>query len=570
MKKLVFQISWCCLMVILLGACEKLEELDFSEITFRTIEPPLEAGQLTLRASILSDLLLDSVGFMYSTAVDDISGDNIGGTVVMRGQDNIVDGEFTDIIEGLSVDSLYHFRAIAIHIEEEGTRLVFSPEIRSFNFNLNILMLPEYQIMNDQAEISVLFSGLQDATFSIADRGFEIVECCSDPCEIDESCFENVVSISKGFINDDGILVDTIPDLAFNTTYLVRAWATKASSEKFYSNIIKIEVEDGWRQIASLPSNLVKAAAAANEEYGFVTLGSPNSFTDWNTVFRYEPTSNVWEVFETDPDCKLLEAVDGIAFWANDAFYAGLGGKSTFTSVFNEIKKFDFSNNCWEYIAPPDGFSRLRGAVSFVLEDGKVYIGTGTNRDYTEFYNEFWQYDPQANSWLPMAPLPVKITTPIETEDNTLGRTEAVSFVYNGEAYVGGGYAEGRGVVGDFWKFIPPDEMPPAGGWEYVGYFPGDSRYLSVAVVVNGRAYFGTGESANINTLNDWWEYIPDAPEGENKWIPRAPLPSFSRSHAVAFAVGDRAFVGSGITRITEGNDDLQELSDFWEYIPTQ
>lgn len=71
------------------------------------------------------------------------------------------------------------------------------------------------------------------------------------------------------------------------------------------------------------------------------------------------------------------------------------------------------------------------------------------------------------------------------------------------------------------------------------------------------RGYAGLGRDINNNKLNDWWEYIPLI----NQWQEKTNYPR-TVSSAVAFAIGEKAFVGTGSTT----NDIL--VSEFYSYNP--
>ena len=282
-----------------------------------------------------------------------------------------------------------------------------------------------------------------------------------------------------------------------------------------------------------------------------LTITPDNNDIEWKTPYAAYDASN-------RNDC--------IGFLMDGALHAGLGEKDD-QILLNQIRKYDFISNTWEYgsLFPVT----LSSAVVFEIND-KIYIGTGTTTFNDEnLTNQFWEFNPDSTiQWRPVAPLPFQASF-FDIPKN-LGRYEAVSFVHEDNAYVGGGYVQGVGLVKDFWKFTPPID-DDEGSWELVTFFPGIPRYLAVSMVQQNRVYYGMGDSLYDGELTDWWEYIPS----ENYWVERTPLPADGRSDAVTMAIGpighERGFLGTGTIREINGLEITKRfLNDFWEYIPTQ
>ena len=82
--------------------------------------------------------------------------------------------------------------------------------------------------------------------------------------------------------------------------------------------------------------------------------------------------------------------------------------------------------------------------------------------------------------------------------------------------------------------------------WSSIASFGGGERERAVAFVIGNRAYVGTGiDSANI-CKSDLWEYDP----GTNSWTQKANVPGSGRRDAIAFAIGNRGYVGTGLNGI--------------------
>ncbi len=95
--------------------------------------------------------------------------------------------------------------------------------------------------------------------------------------------------------------------------------------------------------------------------------------------------------------------------------------------------------------------------------------------------------------------------------------------------------------------------------WNQRSDFGGTARSGAVAFTIGDRAFLGTGEDGDY--VSDLWEYEPVS----DVWIQRAAFPGVGRYEAVSFVIGSKGYIGAGI------NMNLQtHLSDFWEYDPEQ
>lgn len=132
-------------------------------------------------------------------------------------------------------------------------------------------------------------------------------------------------------------------------------------------------------------------------------------------------------------------------------------------------------------------------------------------------------------------------------------RGNAVSFSINGRGYVGTGY-DGDDRLNDFWEYDLERNF-----WIQKADFPGTPRSAAVGFATADRGYIGTGYNPDeeVEYLKDFWEYDPE----NNSWNQVADFGGSARYGAVAFAIGDTGYVGTG-------NDD-NYLKDFWQYDPS-
>lgn len=136
-------------------------------------------------------------------------------------------------------------------------------------------------------------------------------------------------------------------------------------------------------------------------------------------------------------------------------------------------------------------------------------------------------------------------------------RSNAVSFSIGNYAYVGLGF-DGDDELRDFWRYDPALDF-----WQRVDSFPGIARRAAVAFSIGNKGYLGTGFNADLQDeeLNDFWEFNPEAPRGQ-QWTRKADFGGSARYNAVGFAISGKGYIGTGY----DGN----WLKDFWEYDPSK
>lgn len=96
--------------------------------------------------------------------------------------------------------------------------------------------------------------------------------------------------------------------------------------------------------------------------------------------------------------------------------------------------------------------------------------------------------------------------------------------------------------------------------WTERNSLPAVGRHRAVGCSVGDRGYLGLGHINNFSTsINyaDWWEYDP----GTDSWMQKANFPPGGRYHAIAFSVGNFAYVGTG-------SDWGGDHDDMWKYSP--
>jgi N-acetylneuraminic acid mutarotase len=96
--------------------------------------------------------------------------------------------------------------------------------------------------------------------------------------------------------------------------------------------------------------------------------------------------------------------------------------------------------------------------------------------------------------------------------------------------------------------------------WKRLADFP-TIRYKAAAFSIGNKGYVGTGLTPD-SLKNDLWEYDPD----KNTWKQMASLPAPGRQGAVGFSINQKGYLGSGSA--DSGNGIAYFANDFWEYDP--
>jgi N-acetylneuraminic acid mutarotase len=100
------------------------------------------------------------------------------------------------------------------------------------------------------------------------------------------------------------------------------------------------------------------------------------------------------------------------------------------------------------------------------------------------------------------------------------------------------------------------DDEDLVGNWIELSDFEGVPRSDAVAFSIGNKAYVGTGWDGE-DRLKDFWEYNAQL----NNWTRKADFPGAARNGAVAFSTDAKGYVGTGY-------DGVNKLKDFWEYDP--
>lgn len=98
--------------------------------------------------------------------------------------------------------------------------------------------------------------------------------------------------------------------------------------------------------------------------------------------------------------------------------------------------------------------------------------------------------------------------------------------------------------------------------WHYVTDIPGLPRTQAVSFAIGSKAYIGTGVYQNDMYLEDMWEY--DSETGA--WTQKANYPEGKVRGLTAFSVNGKGYVGLGYRR--NGTNEGEKMDSFYEYDP--
>lgn len=134
-------------------------------------------------------------------------------------------------------------------------------------------------------------------------------------------------------------------------------------------------------------------------------------------------------------------------------------------------------------------------------------------------------------------------------------RNLAATFTISDVAYLVGGQMKTNELLSDSYAF-------DGSSWVKKAEFTGPKRHSAVGFAVAGKGYIGLGYGTDGETsapLKDFYQYDP----ATNTWKKVADFPGDARHGAVAFTLGNAAYVGLGKVQATD-----ETFSDFYKYDP--
>lgn len=272
-------------------------------------------------------------------------------------------------------------------------------------------------------------------------------------------------------------------------------------------------VPNTWSVRAPYPGTALEGRCAfALNGLGYVGTGNAGT-PDVQIFFSYDPMTDTWtsapSMWASGGRSDALTCVIG-----NSAYV--LGGDRNANTVLGDLWRFGPATT-----PAPDTWTQRpflpAGArsnpISFSIGD-KGYLGGGTG----QFGNltDFWMYDPAAMTWTARAALPANA---------------AVGFSIDGT-----GYVHTSAATGNFFAFDPI-----ANSWSPRADMPGGARSLHVAFATEGRGYVAGGVVGGVRS-SDLFCYDPIA----DNWTQCASVPGSPRHSSCAFAIGNKGYYVNG------------------------
>ncbi len=237
---------------------------------------------------------------------------------------------------------------------------------------------------------------------------------------------------------------------------------------------------------------------------------------------------------------------NAVGFSIGNKGYIGLGNYSEPNSApVNRIDfwEYDPSSYTWTQKTPFPGISRV-AAVGFSIGN-KGYVGTGyrgTGSLPSDYFRDFWEYDPTANEWIAKDSLPGS------------GRQYAFGFSVGDKGYLGAGQTSLSGALADFYEYDPnTDNWVQKNSFTY-------PLLGAVGFSIGNKGYVGTGFNGGFVYYNDFYEYNPD----NDQWVQKESFPGTSRYAAVGFSIGNKGYIGTGF----HSGISNSYFGSFYEYNP--
>lgn len=295
-----------------------------------------------------------------------------------------------------------------------------------------------------------------------------------------------------------------------------------------------------WTKIAPFPEPSEEILGATANGKMYVFAGLAPLWKPKGLVYEYDPASDKW----TKKNTMALPS-HHVAFTEYKGKIYAFGGfvlPQTGPAAWVPI------NNAWEYDPQADSWKALapmpmkRGSSLAAAVGDKIYvIGGATTRGSNEtsidpthpqmVLGATEEYDPATNSWRECSPMP----TP---------RNHAAIGVVNGKIYLIGGRV-GAAFIGPSTDISVVEEYDPAHDtWSPPLARMPTARSALAAGVINGRIFVAGGEFQDP-TMMATFRAVEAYNPATNTWATMPPLP-VSRHGLAGGAIGNRFYVVGG------------------------
>jgi hypothetical protein len=250
-----------------------------------------------------------------------------------------------------------------------------------------------------------------------------------------------------------------------------------------------------------------------------------NSFTFFNTLWKYHITTDQWTQLQNLP---FGPSQSGGAF--------ALNGKGFFLTSRDSANNSNCDTTFWEYDPLNDTWQRRanfpdagrQNSISFT-SNGKGYVGENSN--CTQDDNHFWKYDPRLDQW-----------TQVASPNSSIISSSGVSVFNSSEVYTYAGWTHGSNA-NDVWRY-----NIATNNWDSIGQVPGHLTSFPVFWSFDSISLGGGGlelDSMNNQFLgNNFYKYNYRT----NLWTPVIFINSFdSIAGGTSFVFNGKGYQFGGI-----------------------
>ncbi len=253
-------------------------------------------------------------------------------------------------------------------------------------------------------------------------------------------------------------------------------------------------IEDSWQTLDPFPGpprGFSYGITEGGKAYiGFGVGQENNTGIELKDLWEFDPDTQEWKELTK---CACFARHHPAFLALNNKLYVGLG-----SSNFGNLKdwwEYDIASDVWTRKKEFPGVARHH-PYYFTLGE-YVYVGFG-HADAFQIKKDFYRYDPATDTWKEMASLPAE------------GRVAGTQFAHNGKGYILAGQNEQHQnfATGEFWQYDPDsnswaelEAFPLGSRWAPGSFLLGDFLYLT-----SGEDNFGTYNNDvwqfNMNTIN--------------------------------------------------------------------
>ena len=283
-----------------------------------------------------------------------------------------------------------------------------------------------------------------------------------------------------------------------------------------------------WVKKANFPDSRILTTAFSIGNYGYVGGGILDK-KDVRDFWKYDPETDVWEPIDSIPVARKI--AEGNSFVLN--------GKAYVCNI-NQLWEYDPETGIWTRKADTPKHNSVFGFSMTCFSIGNYgYLFAGNDLYPGGASNDFYQYDPETDTWTEKATCPVNKIIAM------------AGFSIKGKGYIGTGLPKYSEDNHEFWEYDPELDQ-----WSRIADFPGASRIGAVAFSTDNYGFVGSGQKTQeiiegTVSASDFWRYVPETDSWE-----QIDSCGYNASGAFSFSINGKGYVGNG------------GQLEFWEYSP--